>query len=266
MMYCHVMSLVSEQSKGPSVISGRRAVIACLLLVVVCIGLLVAYIGIVHGSEGTDIQELTHDGFRYEIQSENELEVHVKGFHKVAGKLTEIVITDKVTHNDKTYIVTGIAEKAFNSKGCKDVVSIKFPETIETICDGAFKDLKNLKSVFLPKGLKSVGKSAFEGCKSLITVKMEEGLLTIGPYAFKNSGLSSIVIANTVKSIGKQAFAGCPLGIVYFGKGLEDLGDKFMGDFVFTDKFNNRLAPTPENLRGHVFTCSSSSKVMNIQV
>ncbi|MBO4569540.1 MAG: leucine-rich repeat domain-containing protein [Candidatus Methanomethylophilaceae archaeon] len=84
--------------------------------------------------------------------------------------------------------VVEIAEKAFAK--CSGLVSVKLPDTVETIGDYAFEDCSSLKEMTIPRGTLGIRGSAFHGCTGLETVRMPDSPKRIGKYAFE--GCSSL--------------------------------------------------------------------------
>ena len=83
------------------------------------------------------------------------------------------------------YGVLNIESEAF--AGCADIISLRIPETVKSLGDGAFRD-----------------------CLALTTVVIEEGLTTIGAYAFAGNGaLRSVTLPDSVLSIEDTAFEDC---------------------------------------------------------
>lgn len=72
-------------------------------------------------------------------------ETQTVALSKGSGVSGECIIPDKVTHGDKTYEVTAIAENAF--KDNTTVTSVTIPESVETIGDNAFKGCTGLQSL-----------------------------------------------------------------------------------------------------------------------
>ena len=104
--------------------------------------------------------------------------------------------------------VTKIGESAFYS--CSDLKEIRFPDSIEEICEDAFSECESLLRVALPPKLKKVGDNAFNGCTSLEEVVFNDGLEEIGDDAFMFGGVfDKITLPSTLKTIGDWAFAEC---------------------------------------------------------
>ena len=144
----------------------------------------------------------------------------------------------------KTYSVTGIGERAFDS--CKDLYSISIPNTIASIGSYAFSGCTKLKEIhitdlstwcnidfnrlanplyegaylmvngeiirdlIIPEGVKEIKTLAFHGYKGLSSVHIPNSVTTIGKEAFQScSGLYSISIPESVEKIDEAAFALC---------------------------------------------------------
>ena len=83
------------------------------------------------------------------------------------------------------YGVLNIESEAF--AGCADIISLRIPETVKSLGDGAFRD-----------------------CPALTTAVIEEGLTTIVAYAFAGNGaLRSVTLPDSVLSIEDTAFEDC---------------------------------------------------------
>ena len=71
---------------------------------------------------------------------------------------------------------------------------------------GSFAQLY-LSSVRLPDTVASIGNGAFSGCAALETVEFNDGLLTIGDSAFYNTSLSGqVTLPDSLETIGIRAF------------------------------------------------------------
>ena len=70
-----------------------------------------------------------------------------------------------------------------------------------------------LTSLRLPDSLKSIDNGAFVVCSALTTLTLPESLKSIGDVAFTHcTGLTSLTLPNSVTSVGKQVFADCTPG------------------------------------------------------
>ncbi len=143
-----------------------------------------------------------------------------------------VVISESVVYNGKTYSVTSIGNSTF--RGCSGLTSIEIPNSVTSIGYGAFSDCTGLTSVTIPNSVTSIGDRAFyntawynnqpDGLIYLgkvaykykgtmpdnTSITIKEGTLEIADFAFGEcTGLTSIEIPNSVTSIGNSAFDGC---------------------------------------------------------
>ena len=100
-----------------------------------------------------------------------------------------------------------IGEEAFFNLGIK---SIKIPNNVVQIGDGAFSSCKYLSSVTLNSTLQYLGKSAFRDCKSLTGISLPDSLTELDNNTFNNCGsLRSVKLPAKLRSVGEYAFANC---------------------------------------------------------
>ena len=179
------------------------------------------------------------------------------------SNLKDVVIPEKVTHDNITYLVTGIGECTFynpcipsNSR----ISSIVIPNSVTSIGNSAFSGCSSLTSVTIPNSVTSIGKYAFFSCSSLTSMIVESGnttydsredcnaiietatntliagcqnttipnsVITIGNNAFDGcSSLTSVNIPESVTSIGNDAFSGCSSLIsIIIGNNVTSVGN-----------------------------------------
>lgn len=102
---------------------------------------------------------------------------------------------------------TVVQIKSYAFRGNSRVKSIKLPDTIILIGDGAFQDCINLESINLPSKLQRISSYMFEGCKKLKGVTIPSEVYYIGNEAFADCiAFESIVIPANVTKIGQFAF------------------------------------------------------------
>lgn len=111
----------------------------------------------------------------------------------------DIVILEKISVNNKEYIVTSIGCSAF--VGRTKLTNVSIPSSIKTIETDAFMDCYNLEKLILPEGVESIDELAFSDCNKLSDVIIPSTITSIGlnPF-FRCRNLQSITVAegNTV--------------------------------------------------------------------
>ena len=96
--------------------------------------------------------------------------------------------------------------------------TLRLPESVISIGEGAFANLEGLKTIIIPSTVKRIETNAFRNNNTLETVIMEEkenkdgtieGVEYIGYQAFSNCGnLKTVKMANSVKETSEQVFYG----------------------------------------------------------
>lgn len=82
-------------------------------------------------------------------------------------------------------------------------------EGVTSVGAYAFSGCKNLLTVELPRSINTISKLAFYGCKSLTQIIIPDNVVSIGEMAFSDSGLLEVIIPPSTASIGSSAFSGC---------------------------------------------------------
>ena len=157
-------------------------------------------------STAVNAQDFKVDGIYYDFTSETTVGVSFDanslfgGGNKYKG---DIVIPSQVTYEGKTYDVTSIISRAFNS--CPELTGVTIPNSVTDIGIIAFKNSKNLTSITIPESVTSIGTQAFNGCQALKEIKGTfSGVTEIGANAFDKT----------------EWFNDQPDGMVYLGKSL----------------------------------------------
>lgn len=87
------------------------------------------------------------------------------------------------------------------------VKSVRIPETVTVIGEGAFQGCVDLESVDLPSNITMINSYMFSGCEKLKDVMIPAGVYNIGIEAFADCvAFESIVIPASVTKIGTFAF------------------------------------------------------------
>ncbi len=143
----------------------------------------------------------TYGDLKYEIDSKtNEITITGLNNSDLYDEITEVTIPEEING----YIVTTIGEYTFEE--CRNLTSIKMPNTIKSIGSGAFYNCKNLLDIELSKNLINIENDSFANCDNLNSIEIPESVTSIGMGAFINcKSLSSIkVLGNNVSYISEN--------------------------------------------------------------
>lgn len=184
---------------------------------------------------GSENDEMTIDGLKYQITGNNTVEVS-----GVDGNPQSITIPASVTYNNTTYTVVGIGAGAFNSNdtadalqsvtmpadssgftyisgqafaNCHGITNLTIPASVTSIGSsgtlGAFYDMKGLEIVTFAEGskLEYLGPNTFSSCTSLKTLVLPEGLKIVsGNIVVGCEALGSVTIPSSVTNLDPDAF------------------------------------------------------------
>mgnify|MGYP004456838587 FL=1 len=139
--------------------------------------------------------------------------------------------------------VTTIGSCAFD--GCKNVISVELPASLQSIEKAAFVQCSSLESIEIPFAVTDIGDGAFAYCGNLKKVKLPEALKIIGKEEFIYcSKLESITIPEHTVEIGENAFYNC--------KTLENVqlnaGIVRINDCAFRNCSSLKYAEIPESV------------------
>ena len=103
--------------------------------------------------------------------------------------------------------------------------TLRLPESVTSIGEGAFANLEGLKTIIIPGTVKKIQQKAFAYNSTLETVIMEEGVEYIGHGAFKEcTNLQTVQMPNSVNTINTQAFYYDPkLSNINISSGIENI-------------------------------------------
>ncbi len=142
-----------------------------------------------------------------------------------ALELEKIVIASHYVYDNITYEVESIDEGAF--KDMTKLKSVVIPSTVTNIFAEAFMGCTSLVDVKLPDGMLSIGAHAFDGCISLETITIPSAISTIDNYLFNGCvSLKSVVFLGEPTIIGEYAFSGCiALSNIDIKSAVESIGN-----------------------------------------
>ena len=149
----------------------------------------------------------------------------------------DIVIPNNVKHQNKEYVVTGIADNSFG--GCIKVTSVSIPASITTLGEQVFLSCTGLKRITVDKDnntLKDIDGVLFNKSgnklisypnKHSVNYEIPEGTEELSPASFfLCNEIEAIKFPSTLKKIGMLAFGHCvKLREVTIPNNIVDLGD-----------------------------------------
>ena len=122
--------------------------------------------------------------------------------------------------------VTSIGEGAFaNLDGLKKII---IPGTVKTIKTSAFSYNQSLEEVILENGVETIEINAFLGCGNLQKIEMPESVKSIGANCFKDCiKLDNVVLPSNLTTLQVQTFNGCKsLKSLKLSDNLEKIGSQ----------------------------------------
>ncbi len=139
--------------------------------------------------------------------------------------------------------------------------TLRLPETVSEIDEGAFANLEGLKTIIIPGTVKRIETSAFAYNSTLETVIMEDGVEYIGSRAFQQCpNLQTVQMPNSVNTMGTQAF--------YYDRKLSNINistglDKISAHcFVQTNIKNIEIPAGIQRIEGYAFEkCSNLESI-----
>ncbi len=155
------------------------------------------------------------DGLIFELNN-GEQDYSVVGY---TGNKADVFIPS--TYNGLP--VVRIGQEAFKETA---IETIRIPESITTIEEGAFLDCEELVEVTIPSSVNVIKHRTFSGCEALEYVTFLGNIRGLGDEAFNDcQELRRVTLPDTVESIGEACFENClslysinlPEGLTYLG-------------------------------------------------
>ena len=172
----------------------------------------------------------------------------------------ELDVPSTICHGGRTFVVNNL-----DFSNCKHLKSIRIPDTVTTIPEGAFAGCKSLRSIEIPSSVTTIGIEAFDGCEGLKSIELPDAVTEIADGLFKGCWrLRKVRFGPNVTTIGEHAFEGCEflqhlplpdsvrrIGMSAFGgcKNLVDLGQpsslEYIGLYVLDHTALERMSDGP---------------------
>ena len=115
--------------------------------------------------------------------------------------------------------------------------TLKIPESVTKIGEGAFANVEGLKKIIIPGSVKEIGTNAFANNLTLEMVIIEDGVERISEMAFKEcKNLKDVKLPDSINYIGPLAFYYCSnLGTINIPNKVEKIFEyTFQGDYNLT--------------------------------
>lgn len=195
---------------------------------------------------------LTYDGDNpRHWQSETTATVNVTTY---SGAFT---LPETLTANGKSYTLTAIGEEAM--MGCRNLISLTLPETIQELGEGAFAICTSLTSLNIPEGITEIPTGCFGYCTKLNQLTLPSTIETLGKMAFYGcSGMTAITLPENLKTIGEMAFFDCSkLTEITIPASVTTIGNLAFGGRSATDRSKieayHMQSSTPPILEGTLY-------------
>lgn len=117
----------------------------------------------------------------------------------IGSGLTEIAYNAFSSRTNLTSIEVDGSNTTFDSRDNCNAIIATASNTLVMGCN----------STVIPNSVRTIGQWAFYNLRDLTSVNIPKGVTTIDERAFQNCGLTSITIPSTVTSFGSYAFYGC---------------------------------------------------------
>lgn len=183
------------------------------------------------------------DGIAYNAISLNDLTCEVTG--NSSPYSGEIVIPAKVTYQNRTFTVIGIADNAFYE--CRELGSLLLPNTLTYIGNSAFWHCEKLSKLSVPGSVITIGYDAFSGCKNMKHLRLEDGNTTLET--------ASSTAGSTVTGV----FYYCNIDTLYLGRDIIDRAGTGFTNGLYS-QYKNTLS---EVTIGHCVTVIGKNTFMN---
>ena len=191
--------------------------------------------------------------FEYKVDDEGEVEI--KRYYGDFAKVT-------VPRQIDGHTVTRIGDGAFSMWDEYGLLrEIVLPDTIKSIGEWAFSDLRGLRTINLPQSLTSIGRGAFDDT-ALTSVNCPLSVTSVEDYTFSNClYLRNVYLHTEVVSIGSYAFGGCSsLSSISLPRNLEAIENYAFAYCTALESIT--IPPKVKTLEGNMFyQCESLASV-----
>lgn len=159
-----------------------------------------------NGSHFNSLSSLT----AIEVAEDNPVLASINGVLVDKASMT-LLYCPQAAHVGQTYTVPqGVRAIGGGAFRWSSILSIKLPDSVQSVGPMAFFWAAGLDSVEIPDSVTSLGKCAFFWCKALTSVRIPKGVTVIEDHLFEQcEALPAIEIHRGVTAIGERAFSAC---------------------------------------------------------
>ena len=115
--------------------------------------------------------------------------------------------------------------------GCENLTALKFPSSLKTILAEAFYTCENIQKIDLPESIRSIGVDSFNGC-GFRELEIPNGIELMDSGAFSDCRkLERAILPSSLKNLGSSVFTNCTsLTNILLPEGVETIGEEaFLG-------------------------------------
>lgn len=109
-------------------------------------------------------------------------------------------------HKDDVIIESGVEEIENGAFSDCQITSVKIPDSVKKIGDGAFRNCAKLTNIETPGALSELNDGVFYNCGVLETVKINEGTKTICRTAFEGTSMKKLFIPASFEGFDKYSY------------------------------------------------------------
>jgi len=115
--------------------------------------------------------------------------------------------------------------------GCENLTALRFPSSLTAILAEAFYTCENIQKIDLPESIRSIGVDSFNGC-GFRELEIPNGIELMDAGAFSDCrNLERVTLPSSLKNLGSSVFTNCTsLTNILLPEGLETIGEEaFLG-------------------------------------
>lgn len=147
---------------------------------------------------------LNDDDFKYSVDTNTK----TASISKCLNPVSEVIIPYSITYNSEEYIITSIAEGAFQNS--QNIKTILFPTNTKVQIIGKLSFAESsIENILIPSSVTKICQKAFYKCKKLKIVDFESNskITTIGKDAFRESSIDELRIPSSVRKLKSGCFS-----------------------------------------------------------